>query len=205
MFLRLIKILLLVLVYAFMAFGQSNGIISDEIIVPPNYSSFVPEDNIGSEYIDPAFGTKVKRITNCGLIDGDALGGYFSNSEICAFNVDGSYFIATENIETDGIKSLAGFLYDGNTGERIKLLGRDTMRPWYIRWAIANKYKKDGEYIRFEPKYCFYRFIKNEIRLYDIRDVDNYVVLRTFPEYYEIGPAGGEGDLSDDGRYWCLD
>ena len=185
--------------------AQTNGIISDAVIIPPDYLTFSPPLEIGSSYVDPAFGTRVVRVTNSGNASPNAFGGYFGNSEISVFNVDGSYFIAVENVEEDGKEKLSTFLYNGITGTRIKYLGENTIRPWWIRWAIADRYKKNGEYVYFDPVNCFYKYEGNEIRLYDVRDMPNYVVIHKFDEYTEIGPAGGEGDISDDGRYWCLD
>lgn len=186
------------------ALTQTNGIISDAVIVPTEYATFDPAEQVGSSYVDPAFGSRIYRITNSGLAHDNAQGGYFGNSEICYFNIDGSYFIASENIVDNGTEIIGSFLYNGVTGTRIKFLGSDAMRPWWIRWALANKYKKNGQYVIFDPVYCFYKYEGNELRLYDVRNL-TYVLLRKFTEYSEIGAAGGEGDISNDGRFWCLD
>ena len=183
----------------------SNGLVSDAVLKPPDFATFSPPTTVGASYVDPVFGTRITRITTCGLSGSDALGGYMGNSEICTFNVDGSYFIATENVVQDGKEINATFLYSGSTGNRLKMLGKDTIRPWWIRWAITGRYKKNGQSLTFDPVYHFYKYEGNEIRLYDVRNMDTWVVLHTFSEYREIGAAGGEGDLSDDGRYWCLD
>ena len=180
---------------------QSNGIISDDNIIPPDYHTFKPPRQVGATYVDPAFSTVVKRVTNAGLLGPDVMGGNLGNSEISFFNIDGSYFIATENIEEGNITC---FLYDGQTGARLKTIGTGTMRPWWIRWALADHYTKNGQTYRFEPKYHFYKYEGNELRLYDVRDLE-YVVLHKFIEYNQIGSGGGEGDISDNGRYWCLD
>ena len=198
------------IVIALIAVGSTVrgvGLINDAVILPPDYHTFSPPAQVGGSYIDPAFGSHIVRITNCERFGTRVLGGYFSNSEICFFNKDGSYFIAAENEIIDGQNLIANFLYNGITGTRIKMLGLydNTMRPYYLRWALADRYKVNGDYVTFEPVYHFYLYHGNEIRLYDVRDIDNYVVLRTFDEYESIGPAGGEGDISDDGRYWCLD
>ncbi len=185
--------------------AQTNGVISDAVIIPPDYDTFVPPPEIGSSYVDPAFGTKVFRMTNSTRFNDNVVGGYFSNGEICYFNKDGSYFIASENDIINGDTLQVTFLYNGITGARLKMLGRGNIRPYWIRWALANKYKKNGEYVSFDPLNHFYKYEGNEIRLYDVRDMANYIVLHKFNEYNEIGPAGGEGDISDDGRYWVLD
>ncbi len=195
----------ILLTWSGMTWAISNGLITDSVIKPGDFAVFSPPANIGSTYVDPSFNTRVTRVTNCGLAHAQALGGYMGNSEICTFNSDGSYFIATENVVVDGKEINATYLYSGSTGARLKMLGKDTMRPWWIRWALAKRYKKNGQYVTIDPVYCFYKYEANEIRLYDVRQMESYVVLRRFSEYGEIGPAGGEGDLSDDGRYWCLD
>jgi hypothetical protein len=188
-------------------FAQTNGILNDAVIIPPNYDTFSPPAQVGGTYLDPVFGTRVQRITNCGRFNQDCLGGYFGNSEICYFNCDGSYFIAAEN-EIINDKNLIGtFLYNGVTGSRIKLLGLygETIQPYLLRWALANQYKTNGRYQAFDPVYSFYLIAGNELRMYDVRSTDRFVVLHKFDEYKVIGPAGGEGDVSDDGRFWCLD
>lgn len=185
---------------------SAQGIISDDIIIPPNYNSFRPPSTVGGSYIDPAFGTKVTRMTHTSDLPEGNLGGYFSNSEICYFNKDGSYFIAVEPIMESGKLQNYTFLYNGITGARIKSLGKGgNIDPYYLRWALADRYKKNGEYVYFDPVYHFYIYINNEIRLYDVRNMDSYVLIRKFTEYGSIGAAGNEGDLSDDGRYWVLD
>ncbi len=185
-------------------FCLAQGVTGKEELVPPDYATFEPPQNVGESYIDPVFNTRVTRITNSHEFGNDVLGGYFNNSEVCVFNKDGSFFIATEAIRIDGIRKLAAFLYNGQTGERIKSLGTDSMQPWWLRWALADHYTKDGQKVSFDPNTHFYKYHGNEIRLYDVRTM-NYTVIRTFSEYTAIGPAGGEGDLSDDGRYWVLD
>ena len=187
------------------AFAQSNGIISDEILKPWNYNGFLPPTPEGGSYIDHNFKTRISRVTNVSRFNQDLLGGYFSNSEICMFNIDGSYFIAIENENYQGELQLVTFLYDGQTGERLSVLGTGSMRPWWIRWTLADHYTVNGQPVYFDPVYHFYKYEGNEIRLYDVRDTSTWVVLRQFSEYTSIGPAGGEGDISDDGRYWVLD
>jgi len=183
------------------------GVISDDVIKPPDLHTFNPPAGAGSFYIDPAFGTKVIRVTDNTHFGTFVLGGYLGNSEICYFNKDGSYFIAEENETESGTRAVATFLYNGNTGDRVRMLALSNtyIRPYWVRWALADRYKKNGQYITFDPNTHLYKYHDNELRLYDINDLDNYVVLHKFTEYNEIGPAGGEGDLSGDGRFWVLD
>ena len=155
---------------------------------PSDYNTLVPP-NSGDSYCDPTFGTEVKRITNSAKAE-------VTNSEIAYFNIDDSYFIAVD----DNIS----YLMDGKDGHKIKALGGGSMRPWWIRWPRGNSYTLSGVKRTFAPAQHFYKYEGNEIRLYNV-DTLAYVVLHKFSEYSEIGPAGGEGDLSKDGRYWLLD
>jgi len=199
------RLLGLCLLFTGSILASSNGLISDALIKPPDFFTLSPPAAVGASYVDPVFNTRITRVTNCGMAGSQVLGGYMGNSEICTFNSDGSFFIATENVVENGVEVNATFLYSGSTGGRLKRLGKDTIRPWWIRWALADRYKKNGQYVLFDPKHHFYKYEGNEIRLYDVRNMDSWVTLRRFSEYQSIGPAGGEGDLSDDGRYWCLD
>ncbi|MBN1540759.1 fibronectin type III domain-containing protein [candidate division KSB1 bacterium] len=185
--------------------GQYHENQADAIIVPPDYAGFSPPEAVGADYIDPAFGTLVRRVSNCTGAGEDALGGYFSNSEICCFNHDGSLFIAAEDVVTNGKRLVVSFLYDGRTGGKLQTLQGSNFQPWWIRWALAGRCRVEGQILDFDPTFCFFKYEGNEIRLYDVREFPGYILVRRFDEYSSIGPAGGEGDLSDDGRYWCLD
>ncbi|MBD3376642.1 hypothetical protein GF406_16525 [candidate division KSB1 bacterium] len=191
-------------ILATFGFCLAQGVTGREKLVPPDYATFEPPQTVGDHYIDPVFNTRVTRITNSHEFGNDVLGGYFNNSEVSVFNKDGSLFITTEAIWIDGERKLAAYLYNGRTGERLKSLGTNNMQPWWIRWALAGHYTQNGQKISFDPNTHFYKYHGNEIRLYDVQTM-NYTVLRKFSEYTAIGPAGGEGDLSDDGRYWVLD
>lgn len=188
-------------------YSQSNGIISDDLILPPYYDTFNPPSNAGGSYIDPAFGTKITRMTNSSIIpiQYEPLGGYTSNSEICYYNIDGSYFIALETALDNGKRINYTYLFNGVTGAKLQNLGTGDIRPYNLRWALANKYKKNGQHVTIDPVYHFYIYTGNEIRLYDVRNMEDHVVIRKFSEYGSIGAAGNEGDISDDGRYWVLD
>jgi hypothetical protein len=161
---------------------------SHDTLPPPNYTTFMPPALDGS-YCDTTFGTVVKRLTNTGM-------GHTTNSELSYFNIDDSYFIAIDDNVT--------YLFDGEDGHKIKELGVGGIRPWWMRWPRTNYYTASGVKVTFDPTQYFYKYEGNEIRLYSV-DTLQYVVLHTFSEYTEIGPAGGEGDISQDGRYWVLD
>ena len=187
-------------------YGQ-YGIISDDPLPPPDYNTLAPPELPGESYTDPVFNTPVTRMTKCDTLVGDYLGGYFANSEMCYWNIDGSYFLAQENDTTEswnGDHLISTFLFDGQTGERLNYLGRGEIRNWWIRWTITGEYSDNGQSLSFDPKYHFYAYSGNQVLLYDVRDMNSPVILHTFDEYAEIDNAGGEGDVSDDGRYWVL-
>ncbi|MDZ7725637.1 MAG: hypothetical protein U5R06_23140 [candidate division KSB1 bacterium] len=198
--------ILLIVLWSLSLYGQ-YGLISDDPLPPPDYDTLAPPEFPGESYTDPVFSTPVTRMTKCDTLAGDYLGGYFANSEMCYWNIDGSYFLAQENDTVDsynGDHLISTFIYDGETGERLDYLGRGEIRNWWIRWSITGQYSDNGQAVTFDPKYHFYAYSGNQVLLYDMRDIDNPVVLRTFDEYTEIDNAGGEGDVSDDGRYWVL-
>jgi hypothetical protein len=204
---KIIYMIITMLAFGFLHAADMVGVISDDVIKPPDLHTFYPPVGAGSDYIDPAFGTRVVRVTDNSHFGEFVLGGYLGNSEICYFNKDGSYFIAEENETESGSRAIGTFLYNGNTGERIRMiaLSNTYIRPYWVRWPLADRYKKDGKYVTFDPNTHLYKYHDNELRLVNINDIDNYVVLRKFTEYSELGPAGGEGDLSADGRFWVMD
>jgi hypothetical protein len=161
---------------------------SHDILQPPNYLTFTPPA-LGGTYCDTTFGTEVRRLTNTGM-------GHTTNSELSYFNIDDSYFIAIDDNVT--------YLFDGEDGHKIKELGVGGIRPWWMRWPRSNTYTLNGQKFTFDPTQHFYKYEGNEIRLYSV-DTLEYIVLHKFSEYSAIGPAGGEGDISQDGRYWILD
>ncbi len=177
------------------------GVISDDVIKPQKLNSFNPPNGVLSSYVDPAFGTRIHRVTDNTSFGRFVLGGYMGNSEICYFNHDGSYFLAAENDPANG--KITTFLYDGQTGRQIRAIG--LFEPYQLRWPLASQYTKNGARISFDPTTHFYKYDDNEIQLWDVNDPGAYNVIRKFTEYNGIGPAGGEGDISFDGRYWVLD
>jgi hypothetical protein len=177
------------------------GIISDDVIKPQRLNSFNPPKGAGSTYTDPAFGTRITRLTDNTVFNKFVLGGYMGNSEICYFNYDGSYFLAAEN---DAVSErITTYLYDGQSGQRIRALGR--FEPYFLRWPLADRYKNNDQTITFDPRTHFYKYDGNELQLWDVNNPGAYQVIRKFDEYDSIGPAGGEGDISHDGHFWVLD
>ena len=160
---------------------------SKDTIIPPAYDTFVPPVK-GASYDDPAFCTTIKRLTDSGT-------GYITNSEPMYFNLDDSYFMAIENN--------VNYLYNGQTGERVKEIGTNEMKPWWLRWARADKFKAGSQYVSFDPKFHFYKF-GQQIKLYDVRDLSSRQVRDFSSQYIDVDVAGGEGDLSFDGRYMLL-
>ena len=154
---------------------------SHDTLPPPNYTTFTPP-TLGGSYYDTTFGTVVKRLTNTDM-------GHATNSEVSYFNIDDSYFIAVDDNVT--------YLFDGQDGHKIKELGVGGIRPWWVRWPRTNYYTANGQKETFDPTQHFYKYEGNEIRLYRV-DTLEYIVLHKFSEYTEIGPAGGEGDISQE-------
>lgn len=192
---------LFVLSFTRSCYADASGLLGDAVIKPPALHTFNPPNGAGTTYIDLAFGTRITRITDNTSFDRFVLGGYLGNSEICYFNQDGSYFIAAENDKTNG--RITAYLYNGKTGEQIRAIGH--FEPYFIRWPLTDRYKKNSAYVRFETASHFYKYDGNELQLWDVKTPGHFVVIRTFSEYTKIGPAGGEGDISHDGRYWVLD
>ncbi|MGD9497420.1 MAG: hypothetical protein AB7Y46_14060 [Armatimonadota bacterium] len=154
---------------------------STECIRPSDYDSFEPPAQVGGTFTDPVFGTVVTRMT-VARRDTRTMA-EVTNSEICYFNADGTLFIG-------GDEWGKGCLYDGRTGAVVRQLEGAEFRPWNIRWSA-------------DPR-TFYQCAGNQLRLINADDL-SAEVLHTFDEYTGIGPAGGEGDVSDDFRYWVLD
>ena len=198
---KILLVSLFLFLGGFWAVADIIGIISDDVIKPQQLNTFNPPSGAGSSYIDPAFGTRITRITDNTSFNRFVLGGYMGNSEICYFNKNGSYFVAAENDKSDGF--IKTFLYNGVTGARIRALGR--FEPYVLRWPLADRYTKNGSYVTFDPNTHIYKYDNNEIQLWDVNNPGEYQVIRKFTEYNEIDPAGGEGDISHDGRYWVLD
>ena len=151
--------------------------VSTATLVPPDYAGFQPPP-MAQPYVDPTFCTEIRRLT-------DSQAGYLTNSEQAFFNIDDSYFLASENN--------IGYLWDGEDGHRIKEIGGGSMRPWWIRWPRANYYTASGVKHTFDPTEHFYKYEGNEVRLYSVQTLD-HVVIRKFTEYTETRPACGDVD-----------
>jgi len=158
-----------------------DAILSAGTLIPPDYRTWQPPREVGACFLDPTFGTTVRRLTVA--TDFESNMAELANSEISYFSADGALLAATDEQGT-------GWLYDGRTGAKLTELGRGTMRPWWLRWSD-------------DPRQ-FYKYEGNEVRRYRVDDL-SFEVVHCFAEYAAIGPAGGEGDLSDDRRYWLLD
>ncbi len=161
--------------------AAGDAMTSTAVIVPPDYATFQPPTEAGESYIDPVFGTKITRVT-VQRPDRRTMA-EVTNSEICYFSSDGSLFIAADEWGK-------GCLYDGRSGAVVRQLEGVEFRPWHVRWSADRD--------------RFYQYVGREIRLVNAHDL-THEVLHSFDEYTEIGPAGGEGDVDDSCRYWCLD
>jgi hypothetical protein len=154
------------------------------VMLPPDYDTFQPPAVHGS-YIDPVFGSTIKRISN-GLATPDAdHGGYLpwitnEYSTMTPFNSDNSRILLVH-------QSYFG-LYDG-TGLYIRDLPLEINASSEPRWS-----RNDNHTI--------YYVHGNQLKTYDISSgvMD---VVHTFSEYSAISGMG-ESDISFDGDHFVF-
>lgn len=148
---------------------------------PPNYNSFRPPAR-GGAYIDPVFGTRVKRLTDALVTPNAADGGkltYVTNeySTMHPFNKPGTFLILQHD-------SYFG-LYDG-FGVFLRNLPLAISASTEPRWSRVNHS-------------LLYFVSDNALRSYDVAK-DSMTTVHTFPEYVRVA-GGGESDLSADGDH----
>ncbi|SPF45627.1 exported hypothetical protein [Candidatus Sulfopaludibacter sp. SbA4] len=151
---------------------------------PPNYNTFQPP-SVGGTYVDPVFGSTVKRISNAmGTPDSD-IGGYLTWIEdeyptMTPFNSDNSKIILVH-------QSYFG-LYDG-TGFYIRDLPLEINASSEPRWS-----RKDNSTI--------YYVHGNQFKSYNI-STGATTIVHTFSEYSAI-TGMGESDISYDGDHFVF-
>ena len=64
------------------AAAQPQGIISAEVLIPPDYQALAGPEASGQSYVDPVFGTVVMRMTDSGRWAPNGNGGEIANSEV---------------------------------------------------------------------------------------------------------------------------
>ena len=163
------------------AAGQSSA---RGVVIPPNYDTFQPPP-VGSSYVDPAFGSTVKRISNALATPNAAEGGYLTwiadeYSTMSPFNSDNSKILLVH-------QSYFG-LYDG-TGFYIQDLPLEINSSSEPRWS-----RRDNHTI--------YYIHNNQIKTYDISSGVSLIV-HTFSEYSAISGMG-KSDISYDGDHFVF-
>src|SRR5579885_3281871 len=148
---------------------------------PSDYDSFEPP-SAGHSYVDPVFGTVIKRISDArhtrSADNGEPVRSVETEySTVCPFNSDNSRILLSE------FTYFA--LYDGS-GKRIKPLRLEVNTSSEPRWS------------RTDPKIFYYHF-RNQLKKYNV-DTDATSVLHVFREYRSIS-AQGEMDISEDGDH----
>jgi hypothetical protein len=136
---------------------------------------------VGVSVTDPVFGTTVKRLTNA--LTSGSLGIAPQYSKRQAWNANDSLMLLL-NCD-DGYFSL----YDGNTGQFIRPLDDPPVGGEDVFWHPTNKYR-----IIYAGDSILYS--------YDIR-TNERTPLHVFTAYTWINTRG-EGNLSNDGRYYAF-
>jgi len=150
----------------------------------PNYDTFVPPA-VRASYIDPVFGTTIKRVSDARNTPNSDQGGYLQwitneYSTMSAFNSDNSRFILVH-------QSYFG-LYDG-TGFYLSALPLEINSSSEPRWS-----RKDRATLYFHAA--------NQLKSYDI-STGAVGVVHTFSEYSSIS-GNGEMDISFDGDHFVF-
>lgn len=165
--------------------GVARGYLTDDGIYPPiNYYVFVPPA-VGQSYLDPTFGTPVRRLSNAMVTlnaadDGNLPGISHEYATMSPFNLDNSRLL---------IQHHSYFaLYDG-AGSYIKDLPFEVSTATEPRWS------------RTDPS-IFYYLVDNELKRYNVL-TDTATVVRRFSEYERVIGAG-ESDISVDGDHMVL-
>jgi len=151
---------------------------------PPNYDTFLPPA-VGGIYVDPAFGSTVKRISNAlGTPNADGGGTLAWITDeyptMSPFNSDNSRILLVH-------QSYFG-LYDG-TGFYIRDLPLEISASSEPRWSRNDNH-------------TLYYVHGNQFKTYDITS-GAMNILHTFTEYTAIGGMG-ESDISYDGDHFVF-
>jgi hypothetical protein len=152
---------------------------------PPNYYDFLPPE-VGATYVDPTFGTVIKRVSDARRAapsPGSPAGVVFVTNEystVSPFNSDGSWLLL--------IHQSAFALYDGE-GNYVKNLPRGLSASSEPRWS------------RQDPNRLYY-VNGNQLRQLDVVTGIS-LLLRAFGEYGAVS-GRGESDICFDGSHLVL-
>jgi hypothetical protein len=168
---------------------SAPGVTDSSIRVPPDYYSFLPPAN-GNSYIDPIFGSTIKRMSNATLSPDAASGTGFlpfistEYSTMSPFNMDNSKILALHF-------SYFG-LYHGifdTGGNFLRNLPFQISASTEPRWSRTN------------PNLLY--FLKgNQLKMLDV-STDVISVVHTFAAYTSIR-GNGESDISFDGDHFVF-
>jgi sugar lactone lactonase YvrE len=168
---------------------SAPGIKDSSIRVPPDYYSFLPPAN-GNSYIDPIFGSTIKRMSDATLAPDAASGTGFlpfistEYSTMSPFNMDNSKILALHF-------SYFG-LYHGifdTGGNFLRNLPFQISASTEPRWSRTN------------PNQLY--FLKgNQLKMLDV-STDVISVIHTFAAYTSIR-GNGESDISFDGDHFVF-
>ena len=159
------------------------------VYLPPTYYTFVPPP-AGGTYVDPVFGTTIRRISNAASTLRADNGGLLPSVEAeystkSPFNADNSKILLME------FSYFA--LYDGVTLHRIKILPVSA--------------SSEPLWSRSDPNSFYYHpYNGNQIIKYTLGangSPDSSTVIHTFSEYSSIS-AKGESEMSYDGDHLVL-
>lgn len=156
------------------------------IIIPPNYNDFKPPA-AGQWFEDPAFGTRIKRLTDEQNING-------WNSERAMFSADDKYFVigkSNPNGSSTYIDAIG--LFDGRTGDFLRDLPISGIDKSELRWS-------------YDPQVLVYPKEK-KLMAFNV-ETNEETVLKEFPEKLGKGKrnrlCGGDGNDFDDTGEWLL-
>src|SRR5580704_8272519 len=176
-----LKIFLLISLFAMAALAQLT---TTGVETPTNYNTFVPPA-AGASYVDPVFGSTIKRVTNAVATTNADQGGdlqWIENeySTMAAFNSDNSKFILVQ-------ESYFG-LYDGD-GTFLYSLPLEISSSSEPRWSRTST----G---------VLYYHLGNQLKSYTVA-TGALTVVQAFSQYSAIAGTG-ESDISLDGDHFVF-
>ena len=166
------------LLTCFASTGQANGIevldrYNPQVLKPPDYYSFTPPA-VGDDYVDPVFGSHVRRLTN----ENSRLV-HVGQSEYTNFNADDSLFFSSI--------SAGVYVYDAETGVQVNQF--PTINIANVRWSPIDKDH-------------FFYMTGSQIRKYNV-NTGLYTLLHDFGSAIsDCGGDGNQ--ISDNGRFWLI-
>ena len=165
--------------------GSTRAYVDDALVYTPlDYLRFVPP-GVGGSYLDPAFGTAIKRISNAMETPNAADTGHLlfitpEYATVSPFNMDDSLLLLLHHSYFA--------LYDGQGGYLRDL-------PFEINASSEPRWSR-------QERDVLYFISVNTLKRYDVTSGATSVV-HTFGEYGRVSGLGEE-DLSEDGTHFAL-